>query len=833
MPFNFPSDPANGATFSFGSLSWQYNGYAWERYDTTPNEVYSINGITGAIGLSAGYGITLTVSGKTFTIATLISGIAGPTGATGPTGPTGSIGPTGPTGAQGIQGPQGISGSGVAGNNDVGVMYLKGNTFETTIPFINAREIVVGGITTGTLYNFQKHSTTNSLQYLGTGGRFHVIATFDFETEVSNNTCGFYVGLNRDILSGLSANADRISESEVYIHSSSSSKPVAGALQTIVDLNTNDRLFFIVQNRDAAKYILVEFLKFIAVPLTSERGMTGATGATGSQGIQGPTGATGATPSEYVISINGATGAITNVARTNQGNTFTVRQVMNAGFTSAGGNFSIGITFSPIVGNSILFDDFAETGVTLLHIAPFVASYSKYLTIRSEEQNALIPSPASIQLAGGDDNNIPSIINLNAATIYANGALYPTNISSTTFLGGVTFNGNIALQNAEFLRNTTNGRIDLMPAPSSSSAYGMYVDTTSWGFGTKLGTIRSSDNSLNVADFLFDTAIVMGNDKNFSFGASQYSKIRHTETGNDTLQIGVLTSNANASGAVAIMNGAHFASATRSPGTTHTNANLYVYSNDSTNANDFIRFEHDQTNANIVSGDGAINIQPSNSLVNIMGGISAAGSATNAQIKLSSNTLLATPIDGALEYDGTVLYASTPSGRGLLPSTIISAATSDVSLSNVNTAQNVFTGAADTVSLRANTTYLVKGQYIIQSGTTTHTTAVGFLYGGGVTAAMTFSTINHPAAVGTVSRAQDTVHFDSISGGIINSTSTSARHTIIIDGMVETDASTGCTLTPQITFSTAPGGTNLTKFGSYISFTPIGTSTMTSIGPWS
>jgi len=98
---------------------------------------------------------------------------------------------------------------------------------------------------------------------------------------------------------------------------------------------------------------------------------------------------------------------------------------------------------------------------------------------------------------------------------------------------------------------------------------------------------------------------------------------------------------------------------------------------------------------------------------------------------------------------------------------------------------------------------------------------------------MTFSTINHPAAVGTVSRAQDTVHFDSISGGVINSTSTSARHTIIIDGMVETDASTGCTLSPQITFSAAPGGTNLTKFGSYISFIPIGNATMTSIGPWS
>lgn len=289
MPF--PTNPSIGNTYAVDQRSWQWNGYGWEKLPEYSSVVYSINGSTGDIGLSAGTNIIITQTGNTFTISSI--------------GGAGTIGPTGPTGADG---------SGVAGNNDVGVMYLKGNTFATTIPFINAREVVVGGITTGTLFNFQKHSTTNSLQYLGPGGKFHVIATFNFETEVSNNTCGFYIGLNRDILSGLSANADRISESEVYIHSSSSSKPVAGALQTIVDLNTNDRLFFIVQNKDAAKYILVEFLKFIAVPLTSERGMTGATGAT---------------PSDYVSFLNGFTGGITLAAGngieiTTASNTFTI-----------------------------------------------------------------------------------------------------------------------------------------------------------------------------------------------------------------------------------------------------------------------------------------------------------------------------------------------------------------------------------------------------------------------------------------------------------------------------------------------------------------------------
>ncbi len=205
----------------------------------------------------------------------------------------------GGVGATGATGPTGPAGAGVAGNSDVGVMYLKNNTTPTDIPAINARAVVAGGMTTGKLFNFEKDSGTNSLKYLGAGGRFHVVASFNFSTEVSNNTCGFYVGHNKNIATGLSADGDRVSESEVYIDCPSSSKPVAGTIQTVVDLNTNDRLFFVVQNKDAAKDITVEFLKFVAVTLTSERGATGATGAI---------------PTDYVYSFNGVTGAVQGVS---------------------------------------------------------------------------------------------------------------------------------------------------------------------------------------------------------------------------------------------------------------------------------------------------------------------------------------------------------------------------------------------------------------------------------------------------------------------------------------------------------------------------------------
>lgn len=69
----------------------------------------------------------------------------------------------------------------------------------------------------------------------------------------------------------------------------------------------------------------------------------------GGSGVTGATGATGSLPTDYVISINGVTGAITNVARTNEGNTFSVRQVMNAGITSAGLYITSGSTFNSII----------------------------------------------------------------------------------------------------------------------------------------------------------------------------------------------------------------------------------------------------------------------------------------------------------------------------------------------------------------------------------------------------------------------------------------------------------------------------------------------------
>jgi len=68
MAINFPTPINVGDTYAFSSITWSWNGVAWDRQST------NVVGITGATGPQ------------------------GVTGATGPQGVTGATGATGPVG---------------------------------------------------------------------------------------------------------------------------------------------------------------------------------------------------------------------------------------------------------------------------------------------------------------------------------------------------------------------------------------------------------------------------------------------------------------------------------------------------------------------------------------------------------------------------------------------------------------------------------------------------------------------------------------------------------------------------------------------------------------
>jgi hypothetical protein len=166
----------------------------------------------------------------------------------------------------------------------------------------------------------------------------------------------------------------------------------------------------------------------------------------------------------------------------------------------------------------------------------------------------------------------------------------------------------------------------------------------------------------------------------------------------------------------------------------------------------------------------------------------------------------------------------------LLPATYTANIQSDFTLTAAAGVQSVFPAAYDVWTLAAATTYLMEGQYILNTGGATHTTAMAFALGGGASVtSLEYTAIIWSAAANTITTAQSTTHVSGVASKVINATSTAVWTIINFQGTLRMNA--GGTVTPQIAFSATPTGTNLAKVGTWIKFTPIGSNTFTSIGP--
>jgi hypothetical protein len=345
-----------------------------------------------------------------------------------------------------------------------------------------------------------------------------------------------------------------------------------------------------------------------------------------------------------VSSINGNTGAITNVAFTNIAQSFSGLQQFTQGISGSGG-----ITFNSDVNindnNSLVVATIINAGgKPQLDIDNRASSRvaigdydgggnSTHIFLRDSVSNLQISNPYG-EIAIGDPNGIDAgnIISYSSpdATLYGNNSnidgfanIFASYVSASQGISasGATFGGSIVLQNGEFLRNSTNGRVDIMPAPSGSTHFGIYFDTTSWGFGTILGTIRSSDGAINTGgNFRFDVPLTILNDTRFQLGNDGHYGVYRSTTGNDTGQLYALSNNASNSGAIALVNYFAVGHANRSPGTTHVHPNFYIYANGTTSANDFMRLEHDSTRGIIeTGGTSGLTLIPGSGIVGISG----------------------------------------------------------------------------------------------------------------------------------------------------------------------------------------------------------------------
>jgi hypothetical protein len=213
-----------------------------------------------------------------------------------------------------------------------------------------------------------------------------------------------------------------------------------------------------------------------------------------------------------------------------------------------------------------------------------------------------------------------------------------------------------------------------------------------------------------------------------------------------------------------------------------------------------------------------------------------AGTATIPSLDFVSGTLNTTAQAGAVEYDGVVLYGTPQaSQRGVLNTTHFMVLAADYLANDSSAAQKVFnigTSGAGAVTLPNSTAYFMEAVYYITRsvGGNPHTLSTLFAVSSALTGitytADTTSTTGN--TLGSVSRIYGTA----ATAVVVTAASTSASEniTVTIRGIVRTNAAT--TFTPQIQYSSAPGGAPTILTNSYIRLTPIGTNAVTFVGNW-
>jgi hypothetical protein len=213
-----------------------------------------------------------------------------------------------------------------------------------------------------------------------------------------------------------------------------------------------------------------------------------------------------------------------------------------------------------------------------------------------------------------------------------------------------------------------------------------------------------------------------------------------------------------------------------------------------------------------------------------------AGTATVPPLDFVSGTLNTTAVAGAVEYDGVVLYGTPQaSNRGVLDTTHFMVLAADYTANDSSSAQKVFnigTSSAGAITLPASTAYFMEAVYYITRGvgSNSHTLSTLFAVSSALTGitytADTTSTASN--ILGAVSR----IYATGVGATVVTAASTTSNEniTVVIRGIVRTNTAT--TFTPQIQYSSAPGGAPTVLTNSYIRLTPIGTNGVTFVGNW-
>jgi hypothetical protein len=206
------------------------------------------------------------------------------------------------------------------------------------------------------------------------------------------------------------------------------------------------------------------------------------------------------------------------------------------------------------------------------------------------------------------------------------------------------------------------------------------------------------------------------------------------------------------------------------------------------------------------------------------------GTSSTTESKLFGQlTLDATACISAASATALALKTIVPAGTGVTPTIQIICPSAAFTLQNQTATQPVFNTPQDTISVQAATTYMFEGQYLLQTGATSHSTSMSFVLTTATITDMTWVTLATSVnSVAGVTLSQASTFFNSSTGGAFNTANTNVFCIVKFEGVLRVNV--GGTVVPNIAFSVAPGVTCSTLVGSYIKFYPIGANTIDSVG---
>jgi len=214
----------------------------------------------------------------------------------------------------------------------------------------------------------------------------------------------------------------------------------------------------------------------------------------------------------------------------------------------------------------------------------------------------------------------------------------------------------------------------------------------------------------------------------------------------------------------------------------------------------------------------------------------SAGTATVDPLTFTSGTNLTTAAAGSMEYDGTAFY-TTPAAasRGVSPSIQFAAIQTALTVTfTAATAVAWFPTTNDVINIPAAGTYFFNGQIILtNTQNTSHTIATGFAMGTtGNVISFVYTAVGWTAANNTTVTAQNTTCVNTYNSTVVTPAIAAANNVsaITFHGIARFSGAT--TITPQITSSATVAATNQVALGSYIQFYPVGSSTVTAVGPY-